>query len=218
MNKSKKTNLKKSNSNQFNIVRVPRPFAFPLMMRNQLIYAEQIAFTITAGGPSFYVFSCNGLYDPNITGTGSQPLYFDQLSAVYDHYTVISSTIEARLIGATALANQLTFGVYVDDDTSIVSAAISSLLQRPGARWTQANTAANTLPPIHQAWSASKTFGNPAPWTDPELQGTVSTNPVEQSYFVIGAQDFTLQSTTYGLTVVMTFDVVWDELKTIATS
>jgi len=188
------------------------------MLCNQLVYAEQVGLTLTTGGPAFYVFSCNGLFDPNVTGTGSQPLYFDQLMAIYDHYTVVSSTIEARLIGAPATANQLTFGVYIDDDTSIVSTSIASLMQRPGAHWTQANTTANTLPPVRSAWSAIKTFGNPMPWTDSELQGTVSANPAEQSYFVVGASDYTLQTATYGLTVLLTFDVVWDELKTIALS
>ena len=34
------------------------------------------------------VFTCNGLYDPDVSGTGHQPRGFDQMMALYDHYVV----------------------------------------------------------------------------------------------------------------------------------
>lgn len=33
-----------------------------------------------------YVFQINGPYDPNVTGIGHQPLGFDQLMLMYEHY------------------------------------------------------------------------------------------------------------------------------------
>lgn len=47
-----------------------------------------------AGTAGTYVFSANGLYDPNITGVGHQPTGFDQLMAIYGSYTVTKATIK----------------------------------------------------------------------------------------------------------------------------
>lgn len=41
-----------------------------------------------------YVFSCNGLFDPDSTGGGHQPYGFDQIAAQYGKYVVKSSRIK----------------------------------------------------------------------------------------------------------------------------
>jgi len=59
-----------------------------------LRYGERVSYSGIAGSSAFYTFSANGMYDPNITGTGHQPRGFDQLMALYDHYIVKTATIE----------------------------------------------------------------------------------------------------------------------------
>ena len=44
-----------------------------------MVYSDQFQLTCTAGALQQYTFAMNGLYDPNLTGTGSQPRYFDTL-------------------------------------------------------------------------------------------------------------------------------------------
>lgn len=39
-------------------------------------------------------YSLNGLYDPNITGVGHQPMGFDELMAIYTQYKVVSTKVE----------------------------------------------------------------------------------------------------------------------------
>jgi len=51
-----------------------------------LRYSDYFQLTTTSGAVSTYVFAANGLYDPNITGTGHQPMGFDQLLQFYNHY------------------------------------------------------------------------------------------------------------------------------------
>lgn len=46
------------------------------------------------GALAIYVYTTNGLYDPNTTGIGHQPTGFDQLMALYNEYVVIGSTIK----------------------------------------------------------------------------------------------------------------------------
>lgn len=40
-----------------------------------------------------HIFSANGLYDPDITATGTQPMGFDQMMVFYEHYTVTKAKI-----------------------------------------------------------------------------------------------------------------------------
>lgn len=42
------------------------------------------------------MFSLSSLYDPDATGTGHQPIGFDQLITMYDHYTVTSATVRVQ--------------------------------------------------------------------------------------------------------------------------
>jgi len=53
---------------------------------------------IGAGGSNSWVFQGNNLYDPNYTGTGHQPMFFDNYSSVYSRYRVIYSTIKVTVI------------------------------------------------------------------------------------------------------------------------
>ena len=38
----------------------------------------------------------NSLFDPDQTGTGHQPYYFDQFAALYNRYTVLGSKLTAE--------------------------------------------------------------------------------------------------------------------------
>ena len=73
----------------------------PKQLYNRLKYAETINVPIGVGGTGNYLYSCNGMYDPNITGTGHQPMYFDQFTAMYDHYTVLKSMMKATVVANT---------------------------------------------------------------------------------------------------------------------
>lgn len=190
---------------------------FPALLRNQLVYAEQTTLSLTTGAYNWHMFKCNGLYDPNHTGTGHQPLYFDQLMAIYNHYTVVSSYIEATIQGAPTSHTQLTQVLYIDDDSNAAT-TLASALERPGARYRAWDSTVEQPLPLRIGWSAEKTFGNKTPWTDPELQGNVGADPAEMSYFTIGLADNSVQSVTYSLLVKIWYNVVWDELKTITTS
>lgn len=44
------------------------------------------------------LFRCNGMYDPNETGVGHQPRFFDEMSGFYDRYRVIGSKITCKFI------------------------------------------------------------------------------------------------------------------------
>lgn len=73
---------------------------FPENLWTEVVYSDQFSLTCTAGATQTYTFSLNGLYDPNITGTGTQPRYFDTLcganntSAPYRSFVVKAAKVK----------------------------------------------------------------------------------------------------------------------------
>lgn len=67
---------------------------FPAVKRARLNYHTHTDLFCGASGVcGTYVFAANGLYDPDITGTGHQPIGFDQMMFFYYHYTVVRTKI-----------------------------------------------------------------------------------------------------------------------------
>jgi len=64
-------------------------FVFPIKLKARLRYSEAITLTTGAAGiAAVNQFRLNGLYDPNLTGTGHQPLGYDQITPLYNKYKV----------------------------------------------------------------------------------------------------------------------------------
>lgn len=79
----------------------------------QLTYFEDITLNpapraLGLGGTNMWAWSLNSLYDPNTSGTGHQPMFFDNYSALYDRYKVSFAKITVTVINHfvnTATAN-----------------------------------------------------------------------------------------------------------------
>lgn len=91
---------------------------FPRSKRVSLRYSDSqsVSGTFTAGNQ---VWGLNCLYDPNISGTGSQPMGFDQMMVFFEHYTVTSCRIKLTLQNQTAGANAAVFARVDGDVTPI---------------------------------------------------------------------------------------------------
>lgn len=192
-----------------------QPFA--PQRRCTLRYTELLTFTAAAGATGYHVFSANGLYDPSVSGVGTQPLYFDQLMAIYDHYTVLNARIRVSFSpGNTNQETQLC-GIHVDDDAGPGTVSGALFAQRPGCIARLMSPEAN-MPVILHSWNAAKTHGG-NPMSKRELSGDASANPSEGSFFIVWAQN-TAVATTQALDVFVQieYDTVFHELKTIAAS
>jgi hypothetical protein len=98
---------------------------FPTTFGVPFRWSAQIDGTTDSGSADVNAFSLNSLYDPNITGVGTQPRYFDTLCAAaggtapYDTYVVVRSHVRV-----TMQSNSTTsiFGyVQVYSDTAGIS-------------------------------------------------------------------------------------------------
>lgn len=73
-------------------------------MRAKLCYADA-SFDVGVSGATYLtyqVFSGNSIHDPDVTGVGVQPYYFDEYQAVYERYCVSASKIKLCLFPMTA--------------------------------------------------------------------------------------------------------------------
>ncbi len=97
-NKKKKNN----GSNGESRVTIPKVPGFPDQIRVSLVYEDLIPITTVANSYYTQIFRGNSLFDPDLTGIGHQPRYFDQYAAIYNKYKVYSSKIEIFVTNASA--------------------------------------------------------------------------------------------------------------------
>jgi len=189
----------------------------PETMCVKMKYVESVGFATTSGVLAKYVFSCNSVYDPNVTSTGHQPLYFDIMTSIYNHYTVISSVgkfiFTPRSTATNAAAAMC--GVYIDDDgttTPVTKAQTFAEQKNAVLMQMPVNNGQPRTRTLY--WNAAKLLGVTNPLDDSTLQGSASTNPTETSAFVCFMQCNDLSSSaTVELVADITYTVVWSELK-----
>lgn len=190
---------------------------FPKKMTITHTYVENLTVSTTSGSQANYVFRCNGMYDPNQTGTGHQPLYFDQMSALYNHYVVIGSKIEVRFTHAaqTNLAQHVM--LRIDDDATVPTNTQETMEQNGGKfKVLPAGSPYQVL--LKNGWSAKKFFGGSI-LANTSLQGTPGSDPAELSYYQIAIRPMDgITDATVHMQVKITYIAVWKELKEIASS
>lgn len=176
-------------------------------------YVESVNLVGTAGALASYIFSCNGMYDPNSTGTGHQPSYFDAMCGIYNHYTVIGSVLRVTL-GQTATTNIATLvGAYINDDGTIVPTTAAGCCEQSRNVTSFLLLNDNNSKTLTLKWSAKGTFGGSILAND-NLEGTAAANPTEASTFNLFAQTTDLTSTAgVACLVEIEYIAVWHELK-----
>lgn len=188
---------------------------FPERMRMKHKYRESLHLTGTAGASATYIFSCNGMYDPNITGTGHQPMFFDNMAALYDHYTVLNAKITVVYIPtpqSTITSHNFVVGLL--DASAFATNNSNYLGENPSMTSLVVQASSNNqVNIITKYWNAERVFGSRA-LSDSQLRGTPSANPSEQTYFGIMIQDTLAIGTAEGdISVTIEYDSMWTEAK-----
>jgi len=65
---------------------------FPPIKHTTLRYVETVTLNPGNGSSAVNVFAVNNIFDPNVTGSGHQPMYYDNYAALYSRYRVTSAT------------------------------------------------------------------------------------------------------------------------------
>jgi len=159
---------------------------FPARITKRLRYADTFSLTSTAGAVSTYVIRANDLFDPDFTGTGHQPMGFDQLMLWYNHFCVISSKITCTFTN-TSSAHAIC-SIRVDGASTPIT-VIDRIIELGGSSMDSLSyvSSTNDTKLLTLAVDIAKLQGvSPKTITaDPSLRGDAATTPTEITYFHI---------------------------------
>jgi hypothetical protein len=166
------------------------------------------------------------MYDPDISGTGHQPMGFDQLMLLYEQGTVIHSRISVSFIAQYACrvaiwlspdTTNITDPLRISENGLIVSDTVD------GAVVSSSGGSGERRVNLTLSCDVAKYFGRNQGRgivNDPDLYFTAASNPVEQVYFVVSAWHAfgSLDSSSVGFDVRIDYDTVFHEPRKLTVS
>jgi len=163
-----------------------------------------------------HVFSANGAYDPDITGAGSQPRGFDELMALYDHYTVTASRVKVRYTNNSTTRPYVAIAVRdsptgVPDAKTLFESSDCKITDKILGRLSEGNESCAMTHNVN----VGNFLGRKSVMSDSELKGSAAANPAEQVYYHINCVNMDgSASSSVDAIVTLEYDIVLHEPKT----
>lgn len=181
---------------------------FPQRYRCKLKYADDQEFIVPPSILQTSTFNFAGMYDPNTTGGGHQPVFFDNLHQIYNHNVVCRAYIEYTLMCIEGSCKVVS---YVDDDATPATVFNQAVEQKRGkVEELQIGTPALR---VRQTYVAAEIFSKEFRAKD-SLQGTVGSNPAEGFYAIFSVQSYGGLQCKLMMNCTIIFDAEFYELKT----
>jgi len=159
------------------------------------------------------VFRLNSLFDPDLSGTGHQPLYYDQLTTVYGQYCVTAVSVFVQ--GQNSQSATAIRVVFAISDQNVSTETVPNLIESAYSRNTVlAETTAGPavrsikIPPTSMAMIQ----GGEDIRDDPNNYTVVTTNPIDPVFGIlkIDALDG-ITTAAAALQVTIAFDCTFKE-------
>lgn len=187
----------------------PRLRFLPDSQKVTLRYGQRFDLVSGAGLAATQIFSANGLYDPDTSGTGHQPRGFDQLMTMYDHFNVIG----AKITIMTAQPSTSGFiGIALSDNNVPTSDVEDRLETLPDNSVIGVLAASGDPLALSLGFSQKKFFSIPG--LDDKYQGSTGGNPSDGAFFHVWATALGgATSISLGFAVVIDYITVFTEPK-----
>lgn len=192
------------------------------LIHGQLYYDFQQTLTGTAGVPASRVYTANGIFDPDITGTGHQVIGFDQMMVAYNHYTVIRSKITVTFLNNGDAPVRC--GVYLNPDSAALTDPVRIMengLIKTVTCDAKSIAAGERMHTVSIDCDAKRYFGK-GKYTElleENYSGTSAANPPEQVYFtVFSLNPFDATNTLVAFDAVISYDVIYHEPRKLTSS
>lgn len=118
---------------------------FPKTLRTKFTYTDNFTLTQTGGVglPVARVYRMNSCFDPDYTGAGGQPRYFDSLcgptngTAPYLNYRVIHSSISCKVFPTSSAATDANclFAIIPSNSPTDIAGTVDEMRHRPNAKF-----------------------------------------------------------------------------------
>lgn len=190
---------------------------FPARTTRRLRYSTNFAIACVSGAVATQVFSANGLYDPDITGTGHQPMGFDQMMLSYNHYTVTNAAITCTM--KNSLTSVPTVAIFVSPSATPITVIDTinefgmleqDVLESKGVY------GSNKI--LKTKCSIRKVQGVKDVIDVTDLSGTAAANPVEQTYFHVQCWDATATTGGANVDCVIEYTAIFSEPRVLSPS
>lgn len=182
-------------SNVLSTVAVPRvyPNGFPDTMVQRMRYSSNVRLTpAAAASVASHLYVCNGIFDPDYSGTGHQPYGHDIMQSIYKNYMVLASHIR---VTATPTSTGVTtgpgvIGVAIIPDTGVIT-GFRTIRESVNSKWV---VVTNETPAyVTQGWNSKKAFQNVS---SGETSAAFGSQPSNRQFFQVYATH--LNQNTYG--------------------
>lgn len=194
-----------------------QPFPDSFITKHRYVVSETIDASI--GNPTAHYYNCIGLFDPESAVGGHQPLGFDQMIPIYDHYNVLGARITVTGVCTGTIGDSVILGVFINDDTGAVTTTDTIQEQGKGKSVVLSAVSGQTKKMYHN-FSTKKFFGVVDVMDNDRLRGTSIANPADGAYFTVYAQALNPGSNPVATNVNIQIDYIvkWSERRSLAQS
>ena len=196
-------------------------YGFPDKLVTTLKYSQMINFTGSAS-PTAQVFAINSAFDPDFSGTGHQPSYYDKFTSVYARYFVSEACLDVTISNESATV-PINYAV-VYSDQNIGGNSVEELSEAQYSEYGIVGVLASnpvkrvTLPPI----SMAKLMGTTPKGileADDNMYAAVGSSPSDVAWGIVrlGSTDLTTAITARARCV-LTMRIAFKDLLTQSSS
>lgn len=191
----------------------------PKQMRQTLVYSQLVPLSsvVTPGLVTRYNFRMNGMFDPDASGTGHQPMGYDQLAALYVRWVVIGCkmTVTCTATDATYYSGQ--FGVNVTDPLAGSPIDAASAIESMYSTYNIVSQAAQPTT-CRIGVDIAKYFGVKDIVDDDALTGSQAADPTRQVRGEIWVASDQAAVKPFMMTVKIEYDALFIEPRNITSS
>jgi len=167
---------------------------FPQQLNTYFTYSENFTLASLAGAPDTHFYSTNSLWDPDVTGVGIQPRYFDTLCGAnntyspYLYYRVISSRITIEVINVNdSIGDRGFLGIGCFTSNHTAAGTLAEMRERADykTKYMGIYTGGRDLCKFSRTISNKILFGIKDMKDDEETAALYSTSPVKAGRWAI---------------------------------
>jgi len=201
------------------------------LVKHRYVEPNVVLNPTTGGMAGVKVFSANGMFDPNISGVGHQPMLFDQMTELYKKYTVIGAKLRFVYRSAEAYRPESsTYEPSIDDqivacsleESKVPDPNIFKKIEQGRTKWRNVTPTPGpgSSGSLTVSCNPSKHLGYSKPMSEDSLKGTDSQNPETDVFFQLCCAPTDGTTNTNGVKgmVIIDYTAVWSDPKIIGQS